>query len=665
MSIPSARLLAHLCCILLLVLSIIRIITANPIKITSTTAARPDNKSTNLDLSLKKDKCQYNLTGSNQSLEAKSSFYQNLGFSKCEYIIQAQSSHFLLLNFTEIHSQFDMLVETGVRHQHLEQTATETTTSVPETISAAAQLRKPLSHEIVNSTAIDLDSSKLVSTTVGGYTDTHSDYSNNLHSNNKQNTSLPLTGKNNNSLKTELVTNKSLEKLISKESLENSQNYPEGLPSTENNDFKLSTSVDLANEDIQRQPNVPNCALKLIIEEINSSSESRSQVICWDNSLQHRIPLVFQYTVPIRITYVWDRLSQSGFSLDFRFLRPEEVDCLFHCNNYLCLPKKQLCDGYIDCPNHSDEHSSACALARQHQENGEEHVINVIVIVIYVILAIIVILVLIFMISHIRCRDGACRRGDSLLQPPNSQSSEVCRSPSGSMQESGQYEALLHQHPQRQTTASDLVVASSWCSEHQQLLHQQQHEPEVEQQYHCTDKNHHCRSQLHQLCLLRSEVETAVSPDTSVVGELPQHRHEQPPIHHQPQHSEHHLQQQKKHRQAYKHVSPDELYPPNIPLSADGEEGYAMSQKALHSKQQLEQNWQVENEVFRPPPNKTVYDRDSPPPPYSLSPPGTQILDSHFPVMGVVCVLRQARSSLTPQRSSTGVPPSHRLSCHH
>ncbi|OWF51055.1 uncharacterized protein LOC110449695 isoform X2 [Mizuhopecten yessoensis] len=54
--------------------------------------------------------------------------------------------------------------------------------------------------------------------------------------------------------------------------------------------------------------------------------------------------------------------------------------------------------------------------------------------------------------------------------------------------------------------------------------------------------------------------------------------------------------------------------PSSVHISQDGEEGYAESQKQLahHSKQEIYQP------CFRPPPNKTVYDKDSPPPYYAV-----------------------------------------------
>lgn len=82
--------------------------------------------------------------------------------------------------------------------------------------------------------------------------------------------------------------------------------------------------------------------------------------------------------------------------------------------------------------------------------------------------------------------------------------------------------------------------------------------------------------------------------------------------------------------------------PPSVHISQDGEEGYAESQKQLahHSKQEIYQ------QCFRPPPNKTVYDKDSPPPYYAvkgLSPspqvvtPGALVQDSNGCSMMVQC----------------------------
>lgn len=56
-------------------------------------------------------------------------------------------------------------------------------------------------------------------------------------------------------------------------------------------------------------------------------------------------------------------------------------------------------------------------------------------------------------------------------------------------------------------------------------------------------------------------------------------------------------------------------FPVHIPRSKDGEEGYINSQRLLHYKRDAKCN----NPIFRAPPNKTVHDRESPPPYYSNS----------------------------------------------
>lgn len=55
--------------------------------------------------------------------------------------------------------------------------------------------------------------------------------------------------------------------------------------------------------------------------------------------------------------------------------------------------------------------------------------------------------------------------------------------------------------------------------------------------------------------------------------------------------------------------------PPQIPISQDGEEGYQQSQKTLKYLRKSD-GYQ---HCFRPPPNKTVHDKESPPPYYSHS----------------------------------------------
>lgn len=71
-------------------------------------------------------------------------------------------------------------------------------------------------------------------------------------------------------------------------------------------------------------------------------------------------------------------------------------------------------------------------------------------------------------------------------------------------------------------------------------------------------------------------------------------------------------------RQTQKHSMQTDMtisLPPQIPISQDGEEGYQQSQKTLKYLRKSD-GYQ---HCFRPPPNKTVHDKESPPPYYSHS----------------------------------------------
>lgn len=175
---------------------------------------------------------------------------------------------------------------------------------------------------------------------------------------------------------------------------------------------------------------------------------------------------------------------------------------------------------------------------------------------------------------------------------------------------------MLHQRPWRQAPVPDLILSSS--HHHQQPL-QQSRELEVEQHQQQQQNYQHVGHSLflspeEQLIPLCSDSAAGVVPrKCAITRSLHCQRQKLFAYEQQQQHLEQPVQQGKC-TQGCRYLNPDELYPPNVPVSRDGEEGYAESQRSLHSKQQLEQNWQAQNELFRPPPNKTVYDRDSPPP---------------------------------------------------
>lgn len=79
---------------------------------------------------------------------------------------------------------------------------------------------------------------------------------------------------------------------------------------------------------------------------------------------------------------------------------------------------------------------------------------------------------------------------------------------------------------------------------------------------------------------------------------------------------EHQISQAHEHSVRVRSIQTDTMLdlPPQIPISKDGEEGYIESQKHLICKHS-----RYIDQLFRPPPNKTVHDRESPPPYYSNS----------------------------------------------
>lgn len=83
---------------------------------------------------------------------------------------------------------------------------------------------------------------------------------------------------------------------------------------------------------------------------------------------------------------------------------------------------------------------------------------------------------------------------------------------------------------------------------------------------------------------------------------------------------EHQISQVQQQRERVRAVQIDTMLdlPPQIPVSKDGEEGYRDSQRHLRRSKNFRPK---DNEiVFRAPPNKTIHDRESPPPYYSNSP---------------------------------------------
>ncbi|CAL1532766.1 unnamed protein product [Lymnaea stagnalis] len=620
----SAHLQAICCCISMLLLSVA--FNATSSYPTPASIAQPVKNT--FDESSSRGKCQFELSDPSLSLEAESFTYQHQGCHQSEYNIRVPGSLFILLNFTDIHSLTDMPVELGLqRQQQHEQAATPTTATTTENAyfrAFSTGKQENYTFTTPRGTKEDFNATNYLTEPVS-------------HQHSAVNITADVPS---GSVQDTEKTHSTSETLKTSRAFNDQDISPlQTLQDTTRADF---SNFQYSESGVDERGSF--CSLKLIIEVANASHSTEPQVICWKKSWQSRIPLVYRYSVPIKITYIWETHSHSGFSLQFSFLQSKDVDCQFRCNNHLCLLKDQLCDGFDDCPDRSDE-VNGCPQEKTDGDNGHSHM-NILV-VISVILFCILLVVIILMISR---RNGARRGRDSLLHPPHSQSSEVFRSTSNSMQDSGQYEALVQDRAQRQ---SSVAAANPHGSESHRLLQPPQG---IEQQ----QPTHHHPKHPQRICQTNMAKEGVLSVDDSRMGKS----WRIPP--HQQQHHNLQVHQPRYHNKpAYKETSPDEFYPPHIPVSADGEEGYASEQKSLHSKQQFLRNLQEESGVFRPPPNRTIFDRDSPPPPYSLNPPGTKSLDSLVPPVGVVSVLRPARGSLTPQSSPTGVPRSHSLSCHH
>ncbi|ESO82661.1 hypothetical protein LOTGIDRAFT_155674 [Lottia gigantea] len=91
--------------------------------------------------------------------------------------------------------------------------------------------------------------------------------------------------------------------------------------------------------------------------------------------------------------------------------------------------------------------------------------------------------------------------------------------------------------------------------------------------------------------------------------------------------------------------------PPQIPISRDGEEGYAESQKQLANQRNLDNT--DSQQYFRPPPNRTIYDRKQSPPPYPYTSASSLDTSCGKPSNGYSSVIRCHSVSLNSAKSDS------------
>ncbi|GFR84463.1 hypothetical protein ElyMa_002418000 [Elysia marginata] len=422
-----------------------------------------------------------------------------------------------------------------------------------------------------------------------------------------------------------------------------------------------------------------DCSLKVIIEETESSvhrglglqskRSTQPQVICWQAGWDNegRSPLVYRYTTPIRITYLWADKQHSGLALKFSFPSLDEIECHFQCSTtpHLCLVSQQLCDGYTDCPDHSDELPKACHSSQDrgqneallpdrpppysqlHQEQQQQQHQQLLT---YTGAGV---------VSSLQPAQNPPAQHRQYLLPQLQQQQQQYQQQQ-KQQHHLQYQQL--QYPNNNISShninnNDLPGAVSFQQQQVYQLPQQQQHMLLQHPLPSPDSNTRDRVEVQRPppSSFSDNSSTNTSPHEGD-GRFQHHLYNNPLSNNddgdsrgnnagsylnQYTHNLHHQQHQKNQRQA-KHpqsvthpqnipgfstmsVLPPQQQqcPPHIPVSLDGEEGYLAAQRSLHSKRQVEQNLEAEFGIFRAPPNRSALERDSPPPPYSVQPPST------------------------------------------
>lgn len=361
------------------------------------------------------------------------------------------------------------------------------------------------------------------------------------------------------------------------------------------------------------------CLPMVEIREVTVEGQERMRHrICREHH-NTKTPIVFHYASSVRIVYEWKQKESSGFTLYFDFSSSEYEKCVHKCDGSRCLTELGLlCNGHPDCRDRSDEGFPACPLTTPEASSGSldaGHLVQIVVIPTSVLVVGVVVCVVCLLARHHhhhhhhhhRWSSGA--GGGGVGGAPSSSSS-----PSADLQP----HHLLHHHHHHQLRGNGHATAVH-------LDYPQSHSSEGLMPSGCSSQE--CSNE-QAVALLsggsssaqqhpRSHYNNSKHPSWYPPAPAP------PPAPHPTTTTT---------TTSTTGADPEVGLPPNIPVSPDGEEGYSASQlRLLDRRFRAASNYS--SELFKPPPNKTVFDRESPPP-YTLtaSSPGTGVYGCGSPL---------------------------------